>query len=108
MAVVTGSTTAAADQPMIDRILPRTSPVTPAGDLRTMLRHAVSRGAVLAGAVVALITHVIPNMLGLVIGRSTVDPMGNRTLAAFLVGHGSAVDPVMIGAHRVRLVSHRA
>jgi hypothetical protein len=50
------------------------SPVTPAEDLRSIALNRISWGAVLAGVVVALVAHLILNMIGIGIGASTLDP----------------------------------
>jgi len=57
-----------------DEDAPHMSPTTPAEDARTILINNISWGAVLAGVVVALVTQLILNMLGLGIGIATVDP----------------------------------
>ncbi|WP_375463326.1 hemophore-related protein [uncultured Methylobacterium sp.] len=71
--------------------------VTPAEDMRTMMLHSVSWGAVFAGAVAALITQVILNMLGIGIGLSTVDPMGDGTPSASSIGIGAGLWFVLSG-----------
>ena len=53
---------------------PHMSPLTPAEDARTIMINQVSWGAVLAGVVVALVTQLILNMIGIGIGASTLDP----------------------------------
>jgi len=102
MAVITENPSALpgrpnADRGVVDRDGPRTSPVTPAEDMRTVMLHSVSWGAVFAGAVMALITQVILNMLGLGIGLSTVDPMGDGTPAASSLGLGAGLWFVLSG-----------
>ena len=62
-----------------------------------MMLHSVSWGAVFAGAVASLITQVILNMLGLGIGLSTVDPMGNGTPEASSLGIGAGLWFVVSG-----------
>jgi hypothetical protein len=57
-----------------DHDAPHTSPVTPAEDVRTIMLNNISWGAVLAGVVVALVTQLLLNMLGLGIGIATLDP----------------------------------
>ena len=59
-----------------DSDAPHMSPVTPAEDARTMLINKISWGAVLAGVVVALVTQLVLNMLGIGIGAATLDPAG--------------------------------
>ena len=87
MAAVTDNTPLSPNRPISepghrDHDLPNTSMVTPAEDLRTMMLHSVSWGAVFAGAAFALVSQVILNMIGLGIGLSTVDPAGNGTPTA--------------------------
>jgi vacuolar-type H+-ATPase subunit H len=53
---------------------PHLSPATPADDARTILLNRVSWGAVLAGVVVALVTQLILNLLGVGLGAATLDP----------------------------------
>ncbi|HEX2449854.1 MAG TPA: hypothetical protein VHJ69_01865 [Gemmatimonadales bacterium] len=53
---------------------PHLSPATPAEDQRTILLNEIVWGAVLAGVVVALVTQLLLNMLGLGFGIATLDP----------------------------------
>ncbi len=55
---------------------PHLSGVTPAEDARTILINNVSWGAIFAGAVIALMTLLLLNMLGLGLGVSSVTPSG--------------------------------
>ncbi len=55
-----------------DADTPHMSPVTPAEDARTIVINKISWGAVLAGVVVALVTQLILNMIG--VGAGTLDP----------------------------------
>ena len=57
-----------------DNAAPHLSPATPAEDQRTILLNEIAWGAVLAGVVVALVTQLLLNMLGLGIGIATFDP----------------------------------
>lgn len=84
-------------RPVLDRDLPQTSVVTPAEDMRTMMLHSVSWGAIFAGATAGLVTQVILNMLGIGIGLSTVDPMGSGTPAASSLGIGAGLWFVLSG-----------
>ena len=59
---------------MGDTDAPHMSPVTPDEDFRTIMLNRVSWAAVLAGVVVALVTQLLLNMLGLGIGVATLDP----------------------------------
>jgi hypothetical protein len=102
MTIATESTPVAPGRPISDHALddhdlPHTSTVTPAEDMRTMMLHSVSWGAVFAGATVALIAQVILNMLGIGIGLSTVDPAGNGTPAASSLGIGAGLWFVISG-----------
>jgi hypothetical protein len=70
---------------------PHVSPVTPAEDARTILINQVSWGAVLAGVVVALVTQLILNMIGIGIGVATLDVTGgdNPSASSFSIGAGT-------------------
>jgi hypothetical protein len=69
---------------------PHMSPITPAEDARTILINKISWSAVLAGVVVALVTQLILNMLGIGIGAATLDPMtgDNPSATSFSIGAG--------------------
>lgn len=69
---------------------PHMSPVTPAEDLRSIMINKISWGAVLAGVVVALVTQLILNMLGIGIGAATLDPAtgDNPSATTFSIGAG--------------------
>ncbi len=71
---------------------PHISPTTPAEDARTILLNRVSWSAVLAGVVVALVTQLILNLLGIGIGASTLDPTAgaaeNPTATGFSLAAG--------------------
>ena len=75
-----------------DHDAPHLSPVTPAEDARTVLLNRVSWGAVLAGVVVALVTQLILNLLGIGIGAATLDPGAgaaeNPSATSFSIGAG--------------------
>lgn len=87
---------------MADDILPNTprnrgasdaphfSPATPADDARTIMINKISWSAVLAGVVVALVTQILINMIGVGIGAATLDPGtgDNPTAASFSIGAG--------------------
>lgn len=68
------------------------SPVTPAEDARTIMLNQVSWGAVLAGVVVALVTQLILNLLGIGLGAATLDPAAgageNPSASSFSIGAG--------------------
>ena len=69
---------------------PHLSPITPAEDARTILINKISWSAVLAGVVVALVTQLILNMLGVGIGAATLNPMtgDNPSATTFSIGAG--------------------
>jgi hypothetical protein len=69
---------------------PHISPVTPDEDMRTILINRVSWGAVFAGVVIALVTQLILNLIGIGIGAATFDPASsaNPSATAFSVGAG--------------------
>ncbi|WP_457093134.1 PhnA-like protein [Microvirga sp. P5_D2] len=75
-----------------DHDAPHMSPVTPAEDARTIMLNRVSWGAVLAGVVVALVTQLILNLLGIGIGAATLDPAAgageNPSASSFSIGAG--------------------
>ncbi len=74
-----------------DHTAPHVSPVTPAEDVRTVLINKVSWGAVLAGVAVALVTHLILNMLGVGIGAATLDPGTGDNPSASTFSIGAAI-----------------
>jgi len=71
---------------------PHTSPVTPAEDVRSIMLNRVSWGAVLAGVVVALVSQLILNMIGIGVGATAVNPTGgaadNPSVSSFSIGAG--------------------
>ena len=69
---------------------PHISPATPAEDARTIMINRISWGAVLAGVVVALVTQILLNMLGIGIGAATLDPVAgdSPSAASFSIGAG--------------------
>src|ERR671913_692721 len=75
-----------------DSDAPHMSPVTPAEDARTIMLNKVTWGAVFAGVVVALVTQLILNMLGIGIGAATLDPGAgsgeNPSVTSFSIGAG--------------------
>ena len=73
-----------------DHDAPHLSPATPAEDQRTILLNEIAWGAVLAGVVVALVTQLLLNMLGLGIGIATLDPGtgDNPSAASLSIGAG--------------------
>jgi hypothetical protein len=66
------------------------SPVTPAEDARTVILNRISWGAVLAGVVVALVTQLILNLIGVGVGAATLDPGtgDNPSASSFSIGAG--------------------
>lgn len=72
-----------------DTDAPHMSPVLPSEDLRTVMINQISWGAVFAGAVLALITQLLLNLLGLGFGFSAVDPgQGGATAGELGIGAG--------------------
>lgn len=75
-----------------DHDAPHMSPVTPAEDARTIMLNKIAWGAVLAGAVVMLVTQLILNLLGIGIGAATLDPAAgageNPSASTFSIGAG--------------------
>jgi hypothetical protein len=69
---------------------PHLSPITPAEDARTILINKISWSAVFAGVVIALVTQLILNMLGVGIGAATLNPMtgDNPSATTFSIGAG--------------------
>nr|WP_203236426.1 PhnA-like protein [Methylobacterium crusticola] len=65
--------------------------------MRTVMLNSVSWGAIFAGAAAALVSQVILNMLGVGVGLSTVDPMGNGTPGAGALGLGAGLWFVISG-----------
>ncbi|NCC21489.1 MAG: PhnA-like protein [Alphaproteobacteria bacterium] len=65
--------------------------IRPGDDLRAMRINHVSWGGIFAGVVVALITTLVLNMLGIGIGAATIDPAqagGTPSFTGFSVGAG--------------------
>ena len=73
-----------------DHDAPHLSPATPGEDARTVMINQISWGAVLAGVVVALVTQLILNMLGIGIGAASLDPVtgDNPAASSFSIGAG--------------------
>lgn len=65
---------------------------TPAEDMRTILLNRISWGAVLAGVVVALVTQLILNLVGIGIGAASINPTAGAgdtpSPTAFTLGAG--------------------
>jgi hypothetical protein len=70
---------------------PHISPVTPAEDARSIMINKISWGAVLAGVVVALVTQLVLNMLGIGIGAATLDPGTGDNPSASTFSIGAAI-----------------
>jgi hypothetical protein len=70
---------------------PHVTPVTPAEDARTILLNKVSWGAVFAGVVVALVTQLILNMIGIGIGAATLDPGTGDSPSASSLSIGAGI-----------------
>ena len=97
-----------------DHDAPHLSPVTPAEDVRTIMLNKISWGAVLAGVVVALVTQLLLNMLGLGIGVATLDPGtgDNPSAATFSIGAGvwwtvSGIIAALVGGYAAGRLSGR-
>jgi hypothetical protein len=97
-----------------DHDAPHMSPVTPAEDVRTIMLNKISWGAVLAGVVVALVTQLLLNMLGLGIGVATLDPGtgDNPSAATFSIGAGvwwtvSGIIAALVGGYAAGRLSGR-
>src|SRR5262245_38976301 len=69
---------------------PHVAPTTPDEAMRTILINRIPWGAVLAGVVIALVTQLILNLVGISIGAATFDPASstNPTATTFSVGAG--------------------
>ena len=74
-----------------DRDAPHLSPATPAEDARTIMLNRISWGAVFAGVVVALVTQLILNMIGVGVGAATLDPGTGENPAASTFSIGAAI-----------------
>jgi hypothetical protein len=73
-----------------DTDAPHITPVTPAEDARTILINRISWGAVVAGVVMALVTQLLLNMLGIGVGVATLNPSGadNPAASTFSIAAG--------------------
>jgi len=75
-----------------DHNAPHMSPATPAEDARTVMINRIAWSAVLAGVVIALVTQLILNMIGIGVGLSTVDPAAgageNPSATSLSIGAG--------------------
>lgn len=74
-----------------DSDAPHMSPVTPAEDARSIMINQISWGAVLAGVVVALVTQLILNMIGIGVGAATLDPGSGDNPQASTFSLGAAI-----------------
>ena len=93
---------------------PHLSPATPAEDQRTILLNEIAWGAVLAGVVVALVTQLLLNMLGLGIGIATFDPGtgDNPSATSLSIGAGiwwtlSGIIASLVGGYAAGRLSGR-
>jgi Skp family chaperone for outer membrane proteins len=70
---------------MGDKNAPHETFVTPAEDARTVMLNRLAWGPVIAGAVVALVTQLILNMLALGVGMASLNPTGgdNPSVSTF-------------------------
>jgi hypothetical protein len=69
---------------------PHISPAIAPEDVRTIMINRISWGAVFAGVVVALVTQLMLNMLGIGIGAARLDPVAgdSPTATSFSIGAG--------------------
>src|SRR5215470_16310843 len=69
---------------------PPTSPAIPTEDVRTMMLSKISWGAVFAGVVLALVTQLVFNLLGMGIGAATLEPSvgDNPSATSLSIGAG--------------------
>jgi hypothetical protein len=69
---------------------PTISPAMPAEDTRTTWRSRLSWGAILAGVVIALITQIVLNLIGIAVGAALLAPLsgGSPLAASFSTGAG--------------------
>lgn len=76
-------------KPGLDDV-PHPSPAAPAEHARIILVNRISWSAVLAGVVVALVTQLVLNMLGIGLGAATLDPGtgDNPSVASLSIGAG--------------------
>ncbi|WP_424629625.1 PhnA-like protein [Bradyrhizobium sp. SYSU BS000235] len=74
-----------------DRDTRRVSAVSASDDIRTIMVHEISWGAVFAGAVMALVLQLILNMIGLGIGLGTVDATARGTPSASTLSMGAGL-----------------
>jgi hypothetical protein len=80
-----------------DRDHPRVSSVAATDDIRTIMVHDISWGAVFAGAVMAIVVQLILNMIGVGIGLATVDPLKSETPSASTLSMGAGLWWVISG-----------
>jgi hypothetical protein len=78
-------------RPNEHRSPPQVSEVVPADDVRTIMLNQVSRGAVCAGAAIALVMQIIFNMVGVGVGLSTIDVAAGDTPSAGSLSVGSGI-----------------
>ncbi len=74
-----------------DSDMPRVSSVTPSEDVRTIMVHEISWGAVFAGAVMTLVLQLVLNMIGVGVGLGTIDAVARDTpsVTSLSVGAGA-------------------
>src|SRR6266849_9150892 len=70
---------------------PHISPATMAEDAHTTMVSRISWGAVLAGVVVALVTQLLLNMLGIGIGAATLNPVEGDNPSAMSLSIGAGI-----------------
>ena len=70
---------------------PHIRPATMAEDAHTTMVSRISWGAVLAGVVVALVTQLLLNMLGIGIGAATLNPVEGDNPSAMSLSIGAGI-----------------
>lgn len=80
-----------------DRDAPQVSSVAASDDIRTIMVHDISWGAVFAGAAMAIVLQLILNMIGVGIGLATVDVAQRETPSASSLSIGAGLWWVISG-----------
>ena len=80
-----------------DRDIPHVSSVSPSDDVRTIMVHEISWGAVFAGAVMMLVLQLILNMVGVGVGLGTIDAVARDTPSATTLSVGAGLWWVVSG-----------
>lgn len=80
-----------------ERTPPQTTAISASDDLRTIMLHEISWGAVIAGAIIGLVVQLILNLVGLGIGLSTVDAVAGDSPSAASISMGAGLWWVISG-----------